>query len=86
MDTLPSLIGWLGVCIGVCVNLPQAWRIYKTGQARDVSVWTYRLLLACVLCYLVKAISIHEPVFIVSNGLAVFVTSTVLYLHWRCSR
>lgn len=84
--TLPSLIGWLGVAIGVCVNLPQAWRIYKTGKARDVSVWTYRLLLACVTCYLVKAISIGEWVFIVSNGLAVLVSSTVLLLRWRATR
>ncbi len=83
--TLPSIIGWLGVAVGVWVNVPQAWRIYKTRSCKDVSVWTYRLLLVCVICYFIKAVSIGEPVFIVSNGIGIVVTSSVLYLHWRHS-
>jgi len=78
-----ELVGWLGVAIGVCVNLPQAWRIYRTKSCRDVSVWTYRLLLACVVCYLLHALHIRAWVFVVSNSFAVCVAATVLYLHWR---
>ncbi len=84
--SLADLVGWLGVAIGVCVNLPQAWRIWRRRSCQDVSVWTYRLLLAAVLCYLAHAYSIGAWVFVVSNSITACVTTAVLVLHWRYSR
>ena len=78
-----ELVGWLGVACAVWVNVPQAYRIWKTRSSKDVSVWTYRLLLVVVICYLIRAIDIREWVFIVSNFIAIFVTSAVLLLKRR---
>ncbi len=78
-----ELIGWLGVCIGICVNLPQAYRIWRTKSSRDVAAWTYRLLLLAVICYLIRAIAIREWVFIVSNFIAIWVCIAVLILKRR---
>jgi len=76
-------VGWLGVSIGVWVNVPQAYRIWRTKSSGDVAVWTYRLLLLAVICYLIRAIAIGEWVFIVSNSIAIVVTSAVLILKRR---
>lgn len=73
-------VGWLGVMAGVCVNLPQAYRIWTTKRSKDVSVWTFRLLLITVICYLIRALSIGEWIFIVSNAWAIVVTVGVLLL------
>ncbi len=75
-----ELVGWLGVMFSICVNLPQAYRIWSTRSSRDVSVWTFRLLLVTVVCYLIRAISIGEWIFIVSNTCAIVVTIAVLLL------
>lgn len=80
-----DLIGWVGVTIGVCVNLPQAWTIYTRQTCADVAPLTYWLLLACVTCYFLHALKIRAWVFVVSNGLAIVVTSTVLLLIARYS-
>jgi len=60
--------------------VPQAYRIWRTKSSKDVAVWTYRLLLVAVLCYLVRAIAIREWVFIVSNSVVSVVTVAVLLL------
>jgi len=78
-----EVVGWVGVTMGVCVNLPQAYRIWQTKSSRDVAVWTYRLLLLVVICYLIRAIAIREWVFIISNSVAIFVTILVLLLKRR---
>jgi len=78
-----AFVGWIGVVIGICVNLPQAYRIWKTKSSKDVAVWTYRLLLFTVVCYLIRAIAIGEWIFIVSNSIAIFVTTAVLLLKRR---
>ena len=76
------LIGWVGVAFGISVNIPQALRIQRTKSAKDVSVWTYRILFVCVVCYLVRAIAIGEPIFIVSNAVAIVVCAWVLWLKY----
>jgi len=76
-------IGWAGVTVGVCVSLPQIARIYRTHSSKDVAIWTYRLLLITVLCYLVWAIAIGEPIFIVSNAANTVIAGWVLVLKRR---
>ncbi len=83
MSSLGEAVGWLGVLVGVCVNLPQAWTIYRRKSCQDVNPNTYRLLLLCVVCYFLHALYIHAWVFVVSNGFAVRVASTVLLLIRR---
>lgn len=74
-----QLIGWIGVLFGVSISIPQVIQIYRTHSSKDVSAWTYRLLVATTLCYLVRAIAIREPIFIVSNTLSFLIACWFLY-------
>ncbi len=81
--TASAIIGWIGVALGVCVSVPQLCQILRTRRAGDVSVWTYRLLLAVCLCYLVRAVAIGELIFVVSNAVNIGISAWVLWLKWR---
>lgn len=78
-----DLIGWLGVCIGVVVPLPQLVRIFKTHQVANISISTYVLLVAAISCYLIHAIQIGDAVFTVSNAFNLVTNSLVLIMLLR---
>ena len=65
-----SIIGWIGVAAIVACNFPQLRDSLKYGRKVRVSKTTYTLLLTGVACFLIRAIAIAEPVFIVSNGIS----------------
>ncbi|AII58725.1 hypothetical protein X792_04985 [Dehalococcoides mccartyi CG1] len=78
-----DIIGWLGVCIGVVVPLPQLIRIFKTGKVANISVLTYALLVVTITCYLLHAIKIGDAVFTVSNAFNLLTNSLVLIMLVR---
>ena len=77
---ISEIIGWTGVVIGIFVSVPQLIKSLKNKSTQGVSKHTYQLLFIAMLCYLVRAIAIKEPIFIVSNSINIVVTGTVLYL------
>lgn len=78
-----DIIGWLGVCIGVVVPLPQLVRIFKTGKVANISVLTYALLVVTISCYLLHAIKIGDAIFTVSNAFNLLTNSLVLIMLVR---
>jgi len=70
---LSSIFGWLGIAFMVTAAIPQLKNVDK------VSKMTYTMLMAGQTCYLVRALAIHEPVWIASN---VFGLVTI-FLVWR---
>ena len=75
-----EIIGWIGVVLGILVSVPQAIKSIKEKSTKGVSLQAYQLLFLTVLCYLIRAIAIREPIFIVSNAANLIVTGIVLYL------
>ena len=80
---LLHLIGWIGVALSVIVNVPQAWKLYRTRSCGDLSVRTYQLLTACLVCLTIQAIAEGSWVFIISQGVGLIVSVAVLYLCWK---
>lgn len=78
-----EVIGWLGVVLSIFISVPQFIKSVKEKSTRGLSKHTYQLLFLTVLCYLVRAIAIKEPIFIASNALNLVVTGAVLYLFKR---
>lgn len=73
-------IGWLGVAFGISVSIPQLVKSVRARSTRGLSKHTYQLLFGAIACYLVRAIAVKEPVFIVSNAFGLVITAAVLYL------
>ncbi len=78
-----DLIGWVGVLVGLTVPLPQLAHIIKTGRVKNVSVGTYILLEIAMACYLIHAIYISAPVFIVAQGVNLVNNGVILFLLVR---
>jgi uncharacterized protein with PQ loop repeat len=76
-------IGWLGVAFGVSVSIPQLVKSFRTRSTRGLSKHTYQLLLVAISCYLIRAIAVRDPVFIVSNSAGLVITAAILYLFRR---
>ena len=75
-----EIIGWIGVVLGVLVAVPQLVKSIKAKSTKGVSKGAYQLLFLCMLCYLVRAVAIKEPIFIVSNMINLVVVGAMLYL------
>lgn len=75
-----ELIGWLGLGIGIFVSIPQFTKSIKDKSTRGLSKRSYQLLCLTITCYLIRAIAVKEPVFIISNSFGLIVTSAMLCL------
>jgi hypothetical protein len=70
---LSNIFGWLGLAFMVTAAIPQLRNVDK------VSKTTYAMLMAGQTCYLVRAISIHETVWVVSNLMGLI----TIFMVWR---
>lgn len=77
------IIGWVGVGFGLLVPLPQLIKIIKTKSLKDISLGTYVFLFIALMCYLIHAIYIKSPVFIVAQAVNVTTNSIILILLVR---
>jgi len=73
-----EFIGWLGVAFGLLVAPPQLWKILKTGNTEAISLVTYAFLCLALICYLLYAISINDPVFITAQSINTTVNVAIL--------
>jgi len=77
------IIGWIGVAFGLLVPLPQLIKIIRTKSLSDIALGTYVFLFCCLTCYLIHAIYIRSPVFIVAQAVNLITNSTILMLLVR---
>lgn len=75
-----DLIGWVGVCIGVVVPLPQLYNIFRYNKVSGVSIGTYSLLVMAMACYLIHAINIRDAVFVVAQSINILTNGLVLIM------
>lgn len=77
---ISEIIGWIGVVLSILISVPQFIKSLKEKSTKGLSKQTYQLLFLTVLCYLIRAIAIKEPIFIASNAINLVITGAVLYL------
>ncbi len=81
-----ELITVIGMVAAICTTvsfLPQAVRIIRLKEARDISLLTYLLLEVGILLWLVYGIMIGKMPIIVANGVTLFFTTAILFLKIR---
>ena len=66
--------------MGLGVAPPQLYRMLKTGRSRDVSLTTYVFLFVMMTGYLVHAIYISAPVFIVAQIWGLTINGMILII------
>lgn len=80
MNYIGDIIGWVGVVFGAMVTVPQVIKSSAMKSTKGVSLRSYQFLFCMVVCYLVRALEIKDPVFIVSNAMTLVVTVKMLFL------
>jgi len=78
IDFIVQQAGWIGIIFGQLVPWFQIHKILKSKKSGDVAVMTYVFLDLAIIFYLVHALDIGDPPFIVAQSLALF--SNVLAL------
>lgn len=76
-------IGWVGVALGLCVPVPQLMKIIRTGEMSNISFGTYSFLIGCMACYLIHAIYIKSPVFMVAQSINLTTNMTIWAMLFR---
>ena len=75
-----AFVGWIGVAFGLAVGPAQLLRILRTRETKGISLATYTFLCCALVCYLIHAIHIQDPVFITAQSINVCVNGLVLFL------
>ena len=75
-----EVLAWFGFTLGFFASLPQVLKTLRTKDVSSLAVWTYIILLTKEVCYIVRAWSIGETVWLVSNLWAFVSVGTVFVL------
>jgi MtN3 and saliva related transmembrane protein len=73
-------IGLVAACLTTFSFLPQAFRIWRSRSARDVSLVMYLMMTTGSVMWLVYGVLIGSPSLIFSNGAGVLLVGSVLAL------
>src|SRR2546430_785729 len=78
-----DLIGVLAGTLSTIAFIPQAWRIWKTRSARDLSLPMYLIFTAGVALWFVYGLMLGAVPIVVCNGLTLVLAGTVLAMKLR---
>ena len=78
-----DLIGAAAGTLSTIAFVPQAWRIWKTRSARDLSLSMYLIFTSGVALWFVYGLLLGAVPIIVCNGLTLVLAGTVLAMKLR---
>lgn len=81
MDEI-QILGLAAAALTTIANFPQAYKIIKTKNTRDISAVTYALLLSGLLLWLAYGIIKSDLPIIIGNGIAATLAGTILFLKF----
>ena len=75
-----QLVGYVAALLTTISNIPQALKIIRTRETKDVSVRTYLFLFTGLLLWIVYGFLREDIPLIVANIISALVCGTVLFL------
>ena len=77
---IDTLIGTVAGCLSTAAFVPQAWQIWKTKSARDVSLAMYAVLIAGVALWIVYGLRRDALPLVLTNGVILAVALLILVM------
>ena len=77
------IVQWLATITGVLMSLgyfPQAWKVFKTKSAKDISIPSFIIFSIGTASWLCYGLYLHDVTIILSFGLGVVGSWTILIL------
>ncbi|HYU69060.1 MAG TPA: SemiSWEET transporter [Burkholderiales bacterium] len=78
-----DLIGAVAGTLSTIAFIPQAWRIWRTRSARDLSLPMYLIFTSGVALWFVYGLKLGAVPIIVCNGLTLVLAGTVLAMKLK---
>lgn len=82
METI-DLIGILAGSLTTVSLVPQAWKIWKTRSADDISLGMFALFGVGVVLWMTYGVLIHAFPIILANGVTLVLTMVIIAMKWR---
>ena len=73
-------IGFAAVLISAFIQVPQLYKIYTTGESKNLSCLTYILLCISSVLWIVYHYRMGTPHGMISGGLTLLISIMILYL------
>ena len=80
---MKTLIGVLAVLMVQGSTLFQVMKFYRTRKTAGVSIGFWITIDLGLIMYLIYAIAINDPIYILSNLIGITLTSWSIYLYFR---
>ena len=80
---IDTLIGTIAGCLSTAAFVPQAWQIWKTRSARDVSWAMYAVLIAGVALWIVYGLRRGALPLVLTNGVILVLALLILAMKRR---
>lgn len=77
------IFGMIGGTIGICSQIPQLVKSWRTKRTRDISTGTYLLLVANMSFWVAHGLANDDPVIYITNAIAVLFPIGILLLKFR---
>lgn len=78
-----TLIAALAGLLSTAAFVPQAWHIWRSRQARDVSWPTYAVLVVAGLLWIAHGANLGDPALMATNAVIVLVALAILAMKRR---
>jgi MtN3 and saliva related transmembrane protein len=80
---LIKLTGTLAAILTTTAYLPQAWRAWRTGSTRDVSLKMYLIMVTGTALWLIYGLALGDWPLIGANSVCLLLTGFILALKLR---
>ena len=81
--TFVTLIGLAAACLTTVAFTPQVVKAWRTRSTRDISLGMFALMVWATILWLVYGIALGDVAIIISNGICLVLSATILYFKLR---
>ncbi len=78
-----DVVGWLAVCVGMVVAVPQLVRLARTRRVDGLSLTSWRSILAMNIAWAAHGVRLGAPALIITNSMGLCSTLPILFLLSR---
>lgn len=78
-----DIVFWMGIAAAGCItlaNVPQAWKIIRTGDVSGVSGWTYALLVTGNALWLIYGLLRDDMPLTIANSISTLLCALILVM------
>jgi uncharacterized protein with PQ loop repeat len=75
-----NAIGFAAVTVSMMIQIPQLYKIYTSGESKDLSCLTYILLCTSSMLWIIYHYRMGTPHGMLSGGITLLMSAIILYL------